>query len=439
MTSGNRQNEPIARTNDEARANLAGLADGFLWHNRPIHNRVDDSVWMVTGDGPLPLRRSRGEAPRPIELAVSAAEPILAAGSQMKNTFCLLTGNQAFLSQHIGEMDYLETWDFFVESVRRYQELFGIRPRIIAHDLHPDFTLAALGALDDLIPHARAMPIQHHHAHIAACLAENQARGPVIGLALDGTGYGPDGTVWGGEILIADLEDYRRAGRWQPFPLPGGEAAIRQPLRIALGLLQTTFGGLPPDLDVVGRAEDSLRRAVVTQVQRGINAPATTSCGRFFDATAALLGVRDAVTYEGQAAIELETLAATHPPATPYPVQLTSSQGLWEIPTRAIFREMVADLREGAPAAEIAARFHATLIHLLSQMAQRLRQETGLNQVALSGGCFQNRILLEGLLHVLRNQGFTIFTHHQVPTNDGGLSLGQAVIAASRLSNQVLV
>ncbi len=430
MTSGNRQNEPIARTNQEARTQLSRLVDGFLWHNRPIHNRVDDSVWMVAADGPFPVRRSRGEAPRPIELAFAAPHPVLAAGSQMKNTFCLLTGHQAFLSQNIGEMDYLPTWDFFRESVRRYQDLFGVRPQVIAHDMHPDFTLAALDALQELAPAARPIPIQHHHAHIAACLAENQEAGPVIGLALDGTGYGPDGTVWGGEVLIADLASYRRAGRWRPFPLPGGEAAIRQPLRIALGLLIQTYGRIPPDLAIAARAPQALQNAVTAQIEKGVNAPLTSSCGRLFDAVAALLGVRDEISYEGQAAIELETLAASHFPADPYAIHLDRKNDLWEIPAIPLIRAVAADLRRDAPAPEIAARFHATVIRSLIQLALHLREEAGLNQAALSGGCFQNRILLEGLLHALRVRGFEVFTHHQVPPNDGGLSLGQAVIAA---------
>ncbi len=434
MTSGNRQNEPIARTNEEARTKLGHLADAFLWHNRQIHNRIDDSVWMVTADGPTPIRRSRGEAPRPIELAIEATDPILAIGSQMKNTFCILIGSQAFLSQHIGEMDDVESWDFFTESVYRYRELFGAQPKIIAHDLHPDFTLTAMDALETLIPNARAVPIQHHHAHVASCLAENQASGPAIGLALDGTGYGPDGTIWGGEILVADLKSYRRVGRLEPFHLPGNEAAIHQPVRISLGLLLESLGQLPPNLDVVQRTHESLRRAVTVQLRQNLNAPSTSSCGRFFDATAALLGLRDTVTYEGQAAIELETLAAPHMPIDPYPVQLDRTRQLWQLPTRGIFREMTSDILWGAPPAEIAARFHATLIALLFQLAQRLRQETGINQIALSGGCFQNRILLEGLLHALRVQDFTVLTHHQVPTNDGGISLGQAAIAAAHIT-----
>jgi len=433
MTSGNRSDEPIARTNTEARENLTSLVDAFLWHNRPIHNRIDDSVWMITAEGPLPIRRSRGYAPRPLELPWQAAEPVLATGSHMKNTFCLLAGNQAFLSQHIGEMEHLETWRFFTESVARFQDLFGVTPHLIAHDMHPDFAVNALGALAQLAPQARPIPVQHHHAHIAACLAENGVEGPVIGLALDGSGYGPDGTVWGGEVLIVHLSSYRRVGRWQAFPLPGGEAAIRRPLRTAWGLAFAAYGGNPPPLPRLReRTPSDLFQAIKTQVRRGLNTPKTSSCGRLFDAVAALLGLRDAVTYEGQAAIELETLAAPAYPAKPYPLLPHRRQGLWEFPTHAVFRAVVNDFCRGAPPPQIAARFHATVVTELRHLTIAVSEETGLRAIALSGGCFQNRLLLESLAPALRAEGLTVYTHHHVPANDGGLALGQAVVAAAR-------
>ncbi len=432
MTSGNRQDEPIARTNAEAREKLTPLVDAFLWHDRPIHNRVDDSVWLVGPEGPLPIRRSRGYAPQPIPLPLQAAVPVLATGSQMKNTFCLAVGQQAFLSQHIGEMALAETWAFFTESVARYQDLFGVSPQVIAHDLHPDFTVTALDALESLRPQGgRTIAVQHHHAHIAACLAENGVCGPVLGVALDGTGYGPDGTVWGGEILVADLRTYRRVARWQPFPLPGNETAIRQPWRIAWGLLTLLADALPHPPEPWEAISPQARRVVALQVQRGLNTPWTSSCGRLFDAVAALLGLRRQVTYEGQAAIELETLAASAWPTDPYPLSLQQREGLWEMPSLALFRAAAEDLRRGVPAAVIAARFHATVIASLRQALLALRAQTGLTQVALSGGCFQNQILLQGLAQSLRQAGFTVYTHHQVPPNDGGLALGQAAIGAA--------
>ncbi len=430
MTSGNRKDEPIARTHAEARERLTSLVDAFLWHNRPIHNRVDDSVWMVTAEGTMPIRRARGYVPQPIELEHEAPEPILATGSEMKNTFCLFTGRQALLSQHIGEMSHLETWNFFTESVCRYQELFNIRPRIIAHDMHPDFTLNATQSLADLVPNAQIIPVQHHHAHIVACMAENGIHGPTIGIALDGTGYGPDGTVWGGEILWVDGAAYHRIGRWHPFPLPGGEAAIRHPVRIALGLLMR-MGDIPVEkLDLWARTPEAVRDVVAWQIERKVNTPWTSACGRLFDAVAALLGVRDEVTYEGQAAIELETLATSAFPAPPYNVGVYHQEGLWELPTEEVFRAIVKDVLRGVPRAEIAARFHATVIQALVHMTQTVERDHHLRQIALSGGCFQNRLLLEGLSRALREAGFAVYTHHQVPTNDGGLSLGQAVIAA---------
>ncbi len=434
MTSGNRQGEPIARTNTEAREKLAPLVDAFLWHNRPIHNRVDDSVWMVTSEGAFPIRRSRGYAPQPIELALEAPQPVLATGSQMKNTFCLLTGRQAFLSQHIGEMDLLETWAFFTESVRRYRELFGIEPRVVAHDMHPDFTLAAQDALQGLVPdEVRLVPVQHHHAHLAACMAENRLVGPVIGVALDGTGYGPDGAVWGGEVMWADLHSFRRLAHWEYFPLPGGEAAVRAPLRTALGLLEQLYEQPPEDLAIWQRAPQTLKQAVRLQMRQRLNTPLTSSCGRLFDAVAALLGVRDHVTYEGQAAIELETLAAQAFPAQAYPVALSQQEAQGRMPTQALFRAVVEDVRRGTPRPAIAARFHATVIAVTRQAVRMAAQQTGISEVVLSGGCFQNRLLLEGLASALREDGLTVYTHHLVPPNDGGLSLGQAVIGAAHL------
>ena len=433
MTSGNRQNEPIARTNEEAREKLTPIVDGFLWHNRPIHNRVDDSVWMVAPYGSVPLRRSRGYAPSPILLHRRASRAVLATGSQMKNTFCLLVDDKAFLSQHIGEMDYLSTWEFFVESVSRFQELFGITPDVVAHDMHPGFTLAADHALTQ-IPGARHLPriaVQHHHAHVVACMAENHVDGPVLGVAYDGTGYGPDGTVWGGEILLATPGTYQRLGHIGPFVLPGSEAAIREPWRIALALLQQTYGELPPDLDVVHQRSSHALQVVQVQVQRRLNAPQTSSCGRLFDAISALLGVRTTITYEGQAAIELETLAATWTePVSPYPVTPVKASTAWQIPPEPVIEHVVRDLRAGIPRARIARRFHKTIAWSTVHLLRRLRDATDVDRVVLSGGCFQNRLLLADMLDLLDKDGFEVFTHHLVPPNDGGISLGQAVIAA---------
>ncbi len=431
MTSGNRQNEPIARTNADARRMLGTIADAFLWHNREIHNRVDDSVWMVSRLGAMPIRRSRGYAPMPLPLPVAAPRPLLALGSQMKNTFALVQDDQAFLSQHIGEMDYLATWDFFRESIARYRSLFGIEPQLLAHDAHPDFTTtlwATMGNPDGL----EAMPIYHHHAHIAACLAENGREGPVLGLAFDGTGYGADGTIWGGELLLADLRTFRRLAHWRPFPLPGGEAAIRRPVRLAAALLLLALGELPQGaLPALTSQEAAI---VPLQVERGLNTPLTSSCGRLFDAVAALLGLRAEITYEGQAAIELETLAAQAWPQPPFAVPVSAEGDGWLMEPLPLIRALWTAKEAGEPPAVLAARFHAAVIAAAVEAVQRAAGTTGLRTVALSGGCFQNRLLLEGLHAALTERGFEVLVHHRVPTNDGGIACGQAAIAAARLA-----
>jgi hydrogenase maturation protein HypF len=464
MTSGNRRDEPIARTNDDAREHLAQLADAFLLHDRPIHNRNDDSVIFVADEHPVPIRRSRGYAPEPIQLAFETPEPVLALGSFMKNTFCLLARDKAFLSQHIGEMDDVRVWDFQIESIRRYLDLFGVRPARISHDLHPDFAQTADAILAQL-PGLADLPrtaVQHHHAHIAACLAENRVAGPVIGLAWDGTGYGPDGTIWGGEFLVVDLADYRRVGRFAPFALPGNEAAIREPWRIAVGLLSRHDARTPGETDEIFASFAPLREinVVAEQARRGLNSPRTSSAGRLFDAMAALIGLRTRVTYEGQAAMELETLARTAPSQPAWAIDVSgatlltrensrsdawdesvelerntigggaSHLPLYEIPSQAIMQRALANLRSGVAPAVIAARFHQTLIAAAAALVERIAADTGLREVALSGGCFLNRILLTGLTDALRARGFTIYTHRHVPPGDGGIALGQAAITA---------
>jgi len=434
MTSGNRQDEPIARTNEEAREKLDTIVDGYLWHNRPIHNRIDDSVWMPNNIGAFPIRRSRGYVPHPIMLDFEANETVLAVGSQMKNTFCLLDKRYAFLSQHIGEMDDLSTWTFFAESANRFMELFRLRPATVAYDLHPDFSEAAEAALLDLaLPEdTRRVQVQHHHAHIASCLAENRVSGPVIGLAFDGTGYGPDGTIWGGEFLLADLRGYQRIGHVSAFPLPGGDTAIRQPYRIALALLRQSFGDLPDELAFWKRVPEMERKLVLLQAEKGVNAPLTSSCGRLFDAVSALLEVRTRTTYEGQAAIELETLAAQAGTARSYAVDPQETTEGTILPAGEVFRAVAEDIISGAPAPVVAARFHRTMVELSLTAVETLCRRYGLQEVALSGGCFQNRILLEGLVDGLQQRGCKVYTHHLVPPGDGGISLGQAAIAANR-------
>jgi len=451
MTSGNRADEPIAQTNEQAQANLSGLADAFLLHNRDIHARCDDSVWFLSAGGPQPIRRSRGYIPDPLRLPWPVEKPVLAVGAELKNTFCLLKGDPgsqgqslAFLSPHVGDLENLETLAFFEEALAHYRDLFQFEPQVIAHDLHPDYmsthyaqglcTGEATSPLPTLGegPEVKAVAVQHHHAHIASCLADNGVAGPVIGVALDGTGYGPDGRIWGGEFLVADLAGFRRAGHLEYLPLPGGEAAIHKTWRLALAYSQALLGEVP-DIPALAGYGPTERRIVLQQTVRGLNTPLTSSCGRLFDAVSALVGVCSEATYEGQAAIELEavSLDGYTEEVRPYPFALDIAEGIHILRLRPLFEALVADVRQGTPVTVIGARFHAMLVAAVVEVCRRLREQTGLNEVALSGGCFQNRLLLDGASHALGERGFTVYTHHRAPANDGGLSLGQAVVAAS--------
>ncbi len=433
MTSGNLSAMPIITDNDEARARLGQLADAFLLHNRPIHMRCDDAVWWVDrfageGDAALqPLRRSRGDAPYPVKLAWETTRPILATGAEMKNTFCLVDGRDAFLSQHIGEVDSLEALAYFREALDHLRGLFKVAPGVIAHDLHPDYLTTRLArelAAEWDVPR---VAVQHHHAHIVACLAEHGCADPVIGLALDGTGYGPDGAIWGGEVLVADVRGYERVAHLEYLPLPGGAAAIRRPYRIAWGYLQAALGDIPqiPTLSNINPQE---RGIVIQQVAKGINSPLTSSAGRLFDAVSALLGLCPVTTFEAQAAIALELAAreADLERVAAYPVAPLDDRVLR---LGGLLASIVADVQAGRAVADIAAALHVTLVEMFAAAAEQARAETGLETVALSGGVFQNRLFLRLMREALRARGFTVLTHQQVPANDGGLCLGQAVVA----------
>ena len=409
LTSGNLSDEPIAYRDASP---LAGIADAVLTHDRPIHARADDSV-VRTG---TVLRRARGYAPEPVRLPVRSALPVLACGAELKSTFCLTKDSQAFLSPHIGDLTDYATHTAFAEGIAHFQRLFGIDPQVVAHDLHPDYLSTKYAASLDGV---ELLAVQHHHAHIASCLADNGETGPVIGVAFDGTGFGPDGTVWGGEFLVADLTGYRRAGHLRPVPMPGGDAAIRQPWRMAAAYL--------PDVDLpVAQRNADRWAAVVAMAKAGVNAPLTSSAGRLFDAAAALLDVRDEITYEGQAAVELEQCAD---PSTEdgYPVS-----GDLVLCGEDLLHALVADHRAGVDRGVIAARFHNGLATAITTCCARIRNDTGLTTVALSGGVFQNALLLRRTSDALRRTGFRVLTHRRVPTNDGGVSLGQAAVAAAR-------
>ncbi len=426
MTSGNRSQEPIVIGNDEARNRLADLADAFLVHDREIETHCDDSVVRVVGGRELPIRRSRGYAPLPIRLPVEAP-PTLAVGAELKATFCLAAGSEAFMSQHIGDMENLETLAAFTRAVTHLQDLFGIEPEVLAADLHPRY-LSSRWALD----HAEGRPVvrvQHHHAHVASLLAEHGETGRVIGISFDGTGYGTDGTVWGGEVLVADLTGFHRAGHLAPVSLPGGDAAVRRPYRMALAHLRQA--GIPwdPDLAPVRACPAEERSILATQLERGLNTVPTTSAGRLFDAVSSLVGVRHRVGYEGQAAMELEALV-DHEEQGSYPFEV-SDRGRWVIDPAPVLAAIVDDVRAGMPPGVVAARFHRGLAAAITTVAVRVRHRTGLATVGLTGGVFQNATLTETAERMLTDEGFRVLTHRLVPPNDGGLALGQAVVAAT--------
>jgi hydrogenase maturation protein HypF len=427
MTSGNVSNEPIAFVDDEVFAQLGAIADAFLVHDRPIHIRTDDSVVRVFRGREYPVRRSRGYAPQPIAMAQEARRAVLACGAQLKNTFCLAKGRHAFVSHHIGDLENYETLRSFADGIAHFRRLFAIEPEVVAYDLHPEY-LSSKYALE--LEGVELVGVQHHHAHIAACLADNLEAGPVIGVAFDGLGYGIDSTMWGGEILVADLRSFERVGHLAGVPMPGGAAAIKEPWRMAASYLNQIYGGeVPRDLEVVRRNAPHWR-TIVSLASGGINSPTTSSAGRLFDATAAILGIRDRIQYEGQGAIELEQCANVLETSA-YRLDLTSDAGGLLLSGADLIRVVVDDLCAHTPISIIAARFHNTLATMIAAACNRVRSRFRINDVALSGGVFQNLLLLERTVAALEADGFRVIMHHRVPTNDGGISLGQVAIAAA--------
>jgi hydrogenase maturation protein HypF len=427
MTSGNRSDEPIAYEDADAVRRLAGIADLFLTHDRPIHVRCDDSVTRVVGGAELPLRRSRGYAPLPIPLPFECPRPILAVGGQLKATFALGRGRHAFLGHHLGDLDDYAAYRAFEADVALYQDLLAVEPAVTAHDLHPDYasTRYALGR-----DGADRVAVQHHHAHVASCMAENGLAGPVVGVAFDGTGYGTDGAVWGGEFLVADYRGFRRAAHLRYVGLPGGDRAAREPWRMAVAHAADAGADCRAVRDRVGAAAV---RAVERMLDRRFNSPPTSSAGRLFDAVAALAGVRDRVTYEGQAAMELEWLATDTPPDGNYPFELDPGPaGQLVVDTRPLVAAVVADAARGADARLVARRFHSTLVEVVAAVCGRLRDQTGIGDVVLTGGVFMNALLTREAGWRLAADGFRVYRHGLVPPNDGGLSLGQLAVAAAR-------
>ena len=436
MTSGNLSEEPIVHLNEDAGPRLHTVADWFLLHNREIHMRVDDSVTRTFEGRERLLRRSRGYAPHPIDLGIALAE-ILACGAELKNTFCLTKDRYAVLSQHIGDLENYETLVFFEETLANLKKLFRVEPRLIAHDLHPLY-MSTKFALD--LPDLEKIGVQHHHAHIAACMAENGLRGKVIGVALDGTGYGTDGNIWGGEFMLAEFAGFERRAHLRYVALPGGDAAVRQPWRMALSYLRDTFGAetIPADLPLWNEVPPKKAELVLAMLARGIQTVDTSSCGRLFDAVASILGLRQEINFEGQAAIELE-MGATEKVEESYPFEIDCGEP-WQIDMRPAIQSIVRDFRQARQATgEIAARFHNTMAAVIVEVCRRLRQQEHLQRVCLSGGTFQNMLLLKRAANALRNCGFEVFLHARVPPNDGGISLGQAVIANARVSSPSIV
>jgi hydrogenase maturation protein HypF len=431
MTSGNLSEEPIARDNDEALRRLQGIADYFLLHNRDIYSRYDDSVAIVELNKTQLVRRARGYAPYPIRLPFQA-EQLLACGAELKNTFCLTRDNYAFVSQHIGDMENLETMEHFEATIELYKKLFRIEPGIVAYDMHPEYLSTKYArSLAEVRGDLTLVPVQHHHAHIVSCMVENGVEEPVIGVSFDGTGYGSDGRIWGGEFLIADYRSFKRLGHLEYVPMPGGVIAIQRPYRMAISYLLSLLGedALTPDLKFLNEVSSEEMHLIVQQVKRGLNSPLTSSCGRFFDAVSALIGIRGEIDYEAQAAIELE-MAAEESDCGRYAFLVEEQDGINIVRLKELFSGLIQDLKDGKTQACMSFKFHSTMAEMVVQMCQRLASESGIGKVALSGGVFQNRLLLRMTVAALKKAGFEVLTHEKVPTNDGGISLGQAVIAS---------
>jgi hydrogenase maturation protein HypF len=430
MTSGNLSEEPIATGNAEALNRLSAIADAFLLHDRDICARYDDSVTRVGPTGVEFIRRARGYAPFPLELPFNSDADIVALGPEQKNTVTLVRGSHAFVSQHIGDMENAETFAAFEHTIEAFSTLFRIEPKIVAHDLHPEY-LATKHAPSLGLP---MVGVQHHHAHIVSVMAEHAERGPVIGVALDGTGYGPDGTIWGGEVLLATWESFERVGHLAYLPMPGGAAAIRRPARMALGALavagQLEHAGAAPLRERLKPGEET---TLLRMIERGINTPLTSSAGRLFDAVAALAGVRDDARYEGQAAIELEALAdAAEPGSYAFAIVEPELDRPFVIDSRPVLTAILDDVASGAPAPVISARFHRAVAQAIVDGCVRASAATGIETVALAGGVFMNRLVLGGAVTGLAAAGLRPITHRRLPANDGGVSFGQAVVAWAR-------
>lgn len=432
MTSGNRSEEPIAIGNDEALARLGGIADGFLLHDREIIARYDDSVVRRMAGTTVMIRRARGYAPLPLGLPVPTPVPLLAVGPHLKNTFTLAAGDRAWISQHVGDLENYETLRHFRDALHRHRTLFRIEPEAVAHDLHPGYLSTGVAEALGLAP---IVAVQHHHAHIAAVLAEHRCEGPVVGVAFDGTGYGDDGTIWGAEFLVADLTAYRRVGHLRPAPLPGGDHAARLPWRAALGYLSLEPRLEPFFVRPLAQADATERAVVQRQLARGLNAPLASSMGRLFDAAAAVLGVRQVARFEGQAAMELEALAG-HRGAAELEFPIEAGPNGMVLDPLPLLVELAAGLRAKKSVPDLAADFHASVARTTALAARRACEAAGLDTVVLAGGVFQNARLLGSVARRLGEFGLRVLLPRRLSPNDGAVSYGQAAVAAAHLARR---
>jgi hydrogenase maturation protein HypF len=424
-TSGNISDEPICTDEYQAMKKLKSIADYFLVHNRPIERYCDDSIVRVVHGRELVMRRARGYAPLPIQLPMNLERPILAVGGHLKNTIALAHHNSIFISQYIGDLETPDSLTAFKKTINDFQSLYGIVPLHIVHDLHPNYvsTITAKNELAHQYPKAAIVPIQHHFAHIASCMAENELTGTVLGFSWDGTGYGTDGTVWGGECILVDGKKISRVGTIRSFKLPGGESAVKEPRRCAAGILFELFGKecFEHSNEISNAFLEHEQKMIVEMLLKNINSPVTTSMGRLFDAVAALLGIRMKSSFEGQSAMEVEFLAYESSTTASYSIEIIQKNGLFEWDWRSMIAELLGDIETYVPKSEVARKFHNTLSKVIVEIAKK----NNISRVLLSGGCFQNVILLEQSITLLRRNGFTPYWHQRIPTNDGGISLGQ--------------
>ncbi len=451
LTSGNLSDEPLATDDAEALERLSGIADSFLAHDREIRARYDDSVTRVVGGRESIVRRGRGYAPEPLPLPIATPVPLLAVGAELKHTFTLARGGRAHVAPHTGDLEDLLTYRAFESNLAHLERLLDFRPEYVVHDLHPAY-LSTQYAVSHF-PEARRMGVQHHHAHVASAAAEAGLTGPFIGVAYDGLGMGDDGTFWGGEVLVATLATYRRVARFGQAPMPGGALAVRKPYRMALGYLLGVEGGFQVQAgparggfdQFLGRLDPREVDVVRTQIERRLNAPVASSAGRLFDAVSSLLGIRDVAEYEAQAAIELELLAEegshrplayslTRAPESASEDSPPDRRSLLVYDPRPTIEDLLACLASGRQAPELAARFHRTVVEVTRSFVREVARETGLSTVVLSGGVFQNQRFASAVVRLLAQDGFEVHTNRAVPANDGGISYGQAAIAAARLA-----